>query len=134
MKLKLSIFITNWINLATALIACYLFNVIKELVVNPINSNTLMLAFLGSLFLLFLGALIIVGYLIVCFLLEMLFLGRDENKLTIFLVVEWAIISTPFIYYASLYEAQRYIYIVGVIALLISQLFFRKRKIIYLLK
>lgn len=133
MKLKLSIFITNWINLTIVLIASYLFSVINELLLNPINQNTLMLAFLGSLFLILMAVPFIIGFIILSFILEIFFLVDNKSKLNIFLVFEWGIISIPLIYCASLYEKQRYIFIVVVIVLFISQLFFRKRTVIKML-
>ena len=58
-------------------------------------------------------------------LLDLIFFVRDQTNLTVKLLIEWLIISSPFIYWAVKYR--EWIFIAGIVALLITQFIRQKR-------
>lgn len=132
LKYKLKVFGTIWVNLLTIFCAVYLFSLTSELLTSEENlSNTLYIGFLGGLFgILAYGFIFWSGYIFATLILDIVLVSKNKDKLTQNLLIEWAIISTPFAYWLIKYQS--WIFLVAIIAYLISQLLFRKRRIKHL--
>ncbi|MFN3664864.1 MAG: hypothetical protein ACK4S0_01820 [Sediminibacterium sp.] len=135
MNPKLKIIITNWVNIVGVFIAVYIYGVINTLV-DPEVANgtvdTLRLAFLGSLFgIVLYGMIFWIGYIVALIFLDFILIGKDEKNLYLKLMIQWGLISLPFIYWLFRYE--QWVFLVAVIAFFITQNL-RKNKIIKLLE
>jgi len=130
MKTKLHIFWTNWVNVVGIFMVVYLSAIISELL--KIESGTdimgaLGVGVLGGLFsLLVYGSIFWVGFLLAMFLLDMLLIGEDRKHLRLMLLIEWIVVSSPFLYWFFIYT--QWIFAVAILAFLITQLI-REREI-----
>jgi hypothetical protein len=61
-------------------------------------------------------------FIIALVVLDLFLIVFNQTNLKLKLLVEWFIISSPFIYWAIIYERQRWIYIIAIIAFFITQL------------
>ena len=62
------------------------------------------------------------GFIIMLIILDCILIIPDSTNLKIKVIIEWIVISAPFIYWAVKYPEQRNLYIVAIIAFLITQL------------
>jgi uncharacterized integral membrane protein len=110
---------TNWINLIGVFIAVFLYAIVLNL--NDTNvSRNLFQSILPALILIFLyGVMFWVLFIILLVVLDLLFIVKDQNNLTIKLLIEWVIISSPFIYWAIRYREG--IFVAAITAFLITQ-------------
>ena len=129
MSFKLKIFKTVWVNLLVIFLAVYLFLIISELLTsNEAIGNSLMIGFVGSLFSIFgYGLMFWLGFLIAILILDLILIKKEETNLTLKLLIEWLIISSPFIYWTFRYDA--WVFLIAVLAFLVGQLYWRKKKI-----
>lgn len=129
MNIKLKIFLTNWINILVIFIAVYATIIISELL--KIQSthdipDALSTGFLGGLFaIIFYGAVFWIGFVIAMFLLDFVFMNESLQKLDLKLLIEWVVVSSPFIYWFAKYT--QWVFLVAVIAFFISQSIRRKK-------
>ena len=134
MKIKLKIFMTNWVNLVGIFLAAYLFTIITEIVKlfpNKLTSdeilNSLFVGFLGGLFgILGYGLIFWLGFLLAIFLLDMILMSPKRENLRIKLLFEWIAISIPFVYWGIQYT--EWIWFILVLCFLLTQLL-REKKI-----
>lgn len=118
----MKILYTNWINIIGIFTALFLYTTIFNLL-DPNVSRNLFQAIFASLILIFLyGIIFWVGFVLVLTILDLIIIVPNQNNLRLKLFLEWIIISTPFIYWAIIYDRQRYIFLVAVITFLITQL------------
>jgi hypothetical protein len=112
---------TNWINFLGVFLSAFLYAVIINLsdVNGPRNIFQAILAALilvclyGVMFwALFAGSLIV---------LDFLFIMRNKNQLKQKLLIEWLLVSAPFIYWTMKYR--EWIFVVAIIAFLCTQLY-----------
>lgn len=81
----------------------------------------------AAVFVIFLyGIMFWAGFIIALIILDLILIVPNQDKLTLKLLFEWAIISIPFIYWAIIYEKHRNIFIVAIIAFLLTQLLRKK--------
>lgn len=124
----MKIIYTNWINIVGIFIALFLFSTIFNLL-NPNVFRNLFQAIIASLILIFLyGIIFLGGFILALTILDLILIVPNQNNLRLKLLLEWIIISIPFIYWAIIHERQRYIFLVTVFTFLITQLL-RKRLI-----
>ncbi|WP_426473372.1 hypothetical protein [Chryseobacterium balustinum] len=118
----MKILYTNWINITGIFTALFLCTTIFNLL-DPNVSRNLFQAIFASLILIFLyGIIFWVGFVLVLTILDLIIIVPNQNNLRLKLFLEWIIISTPFIYWAIIYDRQRYIFLVAVVTFLITQL------------
>jgi hypothetical protein len=114
------ILFSNWINIVGILVVLFCYTFLNSL----INFQaTFIQAFIGAFLLICLyGIIFWLGFLILIFILDLILIIPTKKSLKIGLLIEWLIISTPFIYWAVIYKEQRVLYIIAIIAFLISQM------------
>jgi hypothetical protein len=134
MKLRIQIWKTVWINILGIFLSAYLFGIISELAklnFNNVSSseltNSLAIGFFGGLFAVIgYGFIFWLGFIVVISLLELTLMSNNKERVKAVLLIEWIIISSPFIYWTFQYS--QWIFLVAVIAFLITQ-FIRKKRI-----
>jgi hypothetical protein len=116
---------TNWINLIGVFIAVFIYAIVLNL--NDTNvSRNLFQSILPALILVCLyGILFWALFIILLVGLDLIFIVKDQTNLTAKLLIEWLIISSPFIYWAVRYR--EWMFVVAIIALLITQSIRQKR-------
>jgi hypothetical protein len=108
---------TNWINITGVFIITY-FYVIADVL---IHSGTFVQAVLGGLISICLYGMMFWGmFLVSLIILDFLIIMRNRNHLKAKLIIEWLLISSPFIYWTIKYC--EWIFAVAIIAFLMSQL------------
>jgi hypothetical protein len=131
-RLKLKLFSTNWINILGIFIAVYLSILVIELI-NPTNdlNNYFATAVIGGLFaIIFYGSMFWAGFILIMFILDVLLLNRDQSLLLPKLLLEWIIVSSPFIFWFIQYT--EWIFLIAVCAFFITQ-YLRRKEIIRIL-
>jgi len=114
---------TNWINILGVFISVLFYSIIYNLTVDDGVTRNFFQSIFAAIFLVLLyGLMFWAGYILALIVLDLIMVVPNQNNLKVKLLVEWAIISAPFIYWAIIYERQRNIYIVAVIVFLITQL------------
>ena len=116
---------TNWINLIGVFIAVFIYAIVLNL--NDTNvSRNLFQSILPALILVCLyGILFWALFILLLVGLDLIFIVKDQTNLTAKLLIEWLIISSPFIYWAVRYR--EWMFVVAIIALLITQSIRQKR-------
>jgi len=110
---------TNWINILGVFIVVLLYALVLNVTDTNVSRNVFQ-SVLSALILVCLYGLmfwaLFVVLLIVC---DWLFIVRNRNKLPVWLLLEWIVVSSPFVYWAVNYR--EWIFIAGVCAFLITQ-------------
>lgn len=111
---------TNWINIIGVFLAVFISAFILNL--NDINvSRTLFQAIVSALILVCFYGIMFWGLLIISLvILDLLLIVKNANNLKVKLLLEWLIVSAPFIYWTVRYN--EWIFLTGIIALLVTQL------------
>ena len=87
------------------------------------NSTTFKQAIVGALLLICLyGIMFWIAFIILLAVLDLLLIMPNFKNIRTKLIVEWGIISTPFIYWAIQYDRQRWLFIIVVITFFVTQL------------
>ena len=108
---------TNWINITGVFVITY-FYVITDVL---IHSGTFVQAVLGGLISICLYGMMFWGIFVASLIaLDLLVIMRNKNHLKAKLLIEWLLISSPFIYWTIRYN--EWIFAVAIVAFLISQL------------
>jgi hypothetical protein len=124
--LKFKIYFTNWINVVGIALGTYLFIVISEVFKTGITALPQML--LMALFTIVLyGGICFSGFLIGMLLLDLILMNGNIKHLRLKLIVEWVLISAPFIYW--LLEYSEWIFLAAIISFIITQ-FIREKRIL----
>lgn len=115
----------NWINLIGFFVSTFLYAIVLNL--NDTNvSRNLFQSILPALILIFLsGVMFWALFIILPVVLDLILIVKDQSNLTINLLIEWAIISSPFIYRVIKYE--EWVFGAAIIAFLITQIIRRNR-------
>src|SRR6516164_5217040 len=104
---------TNWINLIGVFIAVFVYAIFLNLTDTNVSRN-LFQSILPALMLVCLyGFLFWVLFILLLVLLDLIFFVRDQTNLTVKLLIEWLIISSPFVYWAVRY--QEWIFMAGIV-------------------
>ncbi len=116
---------TNWINIVGVFVITLMYVFINSFF---FHSATFVQAIFGAALSVCLYGIIFWGlFLILLVVLDLVFFTKNKNNLRTKLLIEWFIISLPFIYWIVKYN--QWIFLVGVLAFLITQLL-RKKLII----
>ncbi len=133
-KIKMKIFLTNWVSVVGVFIVLCLTGVITELwKVETIGDapNAIATGLFGVLLALLLYSLVFwLAFILVMFLLDFLLMNNDETYVRYKLFFEWILVSSPFIYWAFKYS--QWIFFVAIGTFLITQAI-RERLILKLL-
>ncbi|BAU52832.1 hypothetical protein [Mucilaginibacter gotjawali] len=122
----MKILLTNWINICGLFITTFFTCVIISL--NSDSSPNFIQAILASLFSVCLYGMIFWGLFVVLIVfLDLILVVYNQNYLTLKLLIEWFLISSPFVYWFFKYN--EWIFAVVVASFLITQLM-RKRLIV----
>lgn len=119
LKIKLKIFLTNWVNFLGIFIATYLAIVISDIYNFPQTLFFSLYSILGY------GFLFWRGFLIAIFCMDIVLLNKKNIATVLF--IEWFTISIPFVYW--IFKYGEWIFGVAILAFFITQ-YFRKEKII----
>ncbi len=115
---------TNWLNIVGVFIICLLYVFISSL----LKSATVVQAVFGAFLLVCAyGMMFWGGFIIALLILDLLLIVQNQNNLKTKLLIEWLIISGPFIYWTIKYD--EWIFLVAVITFLITQ-FSREKDIL----
>ena len=116
----MKILLTNWTNFFGVFIAVFLYaifyNIYDESATRNFYQSTVAAFILVSLY----GMLFWGLYITELILFDLLFIVKDQSKLKKKLIIEWLLISIPFIYWIIFHK--QLIFLVGVIVFLITQL------------
>lgn len=114
---------TNWVNIVgifLVILTCVFFNAL-------FHSATLVQAVFGTfLVVCAYGFMFWGGFMIALVVLDVVLIIWDQRMLRVKLLIEWLLISAPFIYWTVKYN--EWIFAVGIVSFLITQ-FFREQKI-----
>ena len=114
---NLAVIKTNWINITGVFIITYLYVVIDVL----LHSGTFLQAFMGGLISICLYGIMFWGLFIISLIvLDLLVINRNKNHLKEKLLIEWLVISSPFIYWTIKYS--EWLFAVAIFGFLLSQL------------
>lgn len=129
MNIKFLILKTNWINLLGIFISVYVFSVSVALSNQEHGLfDSILEALIGGFILVFgYGLTFWVGFIFLITMLDILLLGSNTQNISIKLILEWFVISIPFVYWVIVYS--EWIFLVGIIAFLITQ-YIRKQQIL----
>ena len=128
-KLKFKIYFTNWINVLGIIIGTYVFLVVTELFKTGISALPQMLMMALVAIVLY-GGIFFIGFLISMLVLDLILMNDNIKYLRLKLIVEWGLISVPFVYW--LLEYSEWIFLVAVIFFFITQ-FIREKRILKIL-
>lgn len=118
MQIKLKGLFTNWLNILGVFLVIYLYAFLSSYIG---TSFSLFQAFVSALILVCLyGIVFWIGFIIAISVLDVLIINRNLTNLKVKLIIEWLVISSPFIYWIIKYH--EWIFLSGVIAFLITQM------------
>lgn len=130
MFIFMKILATNWINVLGVFVAMLLYSVIFNQTNNHLN-NTIFQSVVASLILICLYGLIFWGLFIAeLAILDLLLILPNQKHIRQKLIIEWILVSTPYIYWLIRYKV--WIFLVAIIAFAITQLL-RKQLIVNIL-
>jgi hypothetical protein len=124
MRDSFKVLITNSINILGIFLSTYLYFVIYSLLCNSNASYTILFGALFSVILY--GMLFWAIFFAGIFILDLILICNRKFNLRWMLLLEWLLISSPFIYWMILYR--EWVFLVAIITFLITQLF-REHKI-----
>jgi hypothetical protein len=121
----MKVILTNWINILGVFIAVFLYAMVLNMMDTNVSRN-LFQAIFAVLILIVGYGMMFWGMFIVALIVLDLVLLRGKENLKMKLLIEWFIISCPFIYWTIKYH--EWIFVAAIIAFLIAQLL-REKKI-----
>jgi len=124
MKNFLTLLYTNWINLVGIFLTTYIYGVIVLAVKSDNPFYQILMAILFAV--IFYGVFFWVIFLIGISILDFLIIQNTKRKLRHMLILEWLIISSPFVYWFSINS--EWIFLIAIITFLFTQIL-RERKI-----
>lgn len=130
MKILLKIVLSNWINLLGVFLATEIYTIISALFDTNLSYNIFQ-ATIASLFTVIGYGMIFWGiFIIALIVLDLFLIVPTKSNLKIKLIIEWGIISSPFIYWTIKYT--EWVFIVAVLAFLLAQ-YLRRQYILKIL-
>jgi hypothetical protein len=119
MKEFIKIYLTNWINLLIIFTAVYIGGFISAIVNDKVTTSEALFGTTYSVVLY--GMIFWIGFITCLFVLDLIMFSvhKDQQYITFKLLIEWLIISAPFIYWLVKYG--QWIFGVAVIAFLLGQ-------------
>jgi hypothetical protein len=116
----MKVLITNWINLLGVFLIVFCYAIILNLTDTNVSRNLFQAIFAALILVCGYGIMFWGLFIIALVILDLLIIVRNKNNLKMKLIIEWLIISIPFIYWAVKYN--EWIFIAAAIAFLITQL------------
>ncbi|MBT2622615.1 hypothetical protein [Chryseobacterium sp. ISL-6] len=114
---------TNWINILGVFISVLFYSIIYNLTVeDDVTTNFFQSIFAAILLVLSYGLMFWIGSILALIVLDLILIIPNQSNLKLKLLIEWIVISAPFVYWATIYEEQRVLYIIAIITFLITQL------------
>lgn len=111
---------TNWINLLGVFLAVLIYAVVLNLATAGLSYNLFQAIFAALIAIILYGSIFWALLAVSLLVLDLILLLRNRNHLTAKLLLEWLIISSPFIYWFARYT--EWIFLAGVAAFLVTQL------------
>jgi hypothetical protein len=111
---------TNWINITGVFGAVFLYAIVLNLIDANVSRNLFQSIFAALILIFGYGMMFWALLIISLVILDLLLIVRNQNNLKAKLLIEWLIISSPFIYWTIRY--QEWIFVAAIIALFITQL------------
>jgi len=122
----MKVILTNWINVLGVFIAVFLYDIVLNITDENVSRNMFQAVF-AALFLIVGYGMMFWGVFIIALIILDLVLLRNKENLKMKLLVEWLIISAPFVYWTVKYH--EWIFVAAIVAFLIAQLL-REKKIL----
>ena len=122
----MKVILTNWINVLGVFIAVFLYAIVLNITDENVSRNMFQAIF-AALFLIVGYGMMFWGVFIIALIILDLVLLRNKENLKMKLLVEWLIISAPFVYWTVKYH--EWIFVAAIVAFLIAQLL-REKKIL----
>lgn len=111
---------TNWINIIGVFISVFVYAVFLN-ISDENTSKSFFQSMLAALMLVCLyGIMFWALFIMSLIIFDLLFIVKTQNDFKLRLLVEWLVISSPFIYWTMRYK--EWIFLVGIVAFLITQL------------
>lgn len=124
---------TNWINIVGVFAAVFIYSFISSFVIDDGVSRNVFQAIIASLMGIFLyGIMFWSSFIVLLFIIDLLLIVPNQNKLKLKLIIEWLIISLLLILWTVVYKEREWIYgifAVSILSFLVTQLY-RERLII----
>jgi hypothetical protein len=120
----MKVIMTNWINILGVFIAVFIYAMVLNITDENISRNLFQSVFAALILIVGYGIMFWGMFIVALVVFDLLVLGNKDN-LKIKLLIEFLIISIPFVYWAFKYH--EWIFVVAIIAFLISQLVREKR-------
>ncbi len=112
---------TNWVNILGVFCAVLIYSIISNLLFNTTNSQNALQLILAAFFLVCLyGILCWAFFAVLLIILDLVLIVKHQKNLRFKLLVEWLLISLPFIYWSIKYN--EWIFLVGVLTFSLTQL------------
>lgn len=123
-NIKMRIILTNWVSVVGILFVVYLSGIVSELIIADNNgdiSSSLWVGFIGGIIGLVLhGTVFVIGFIICMTILDLLLIGETDKYLRAKLLIEWILVSTPFIYW--IFKHSEWVFLVAIITFFVTQL------------
>jgi hypothetical protein len=116
----MKILLTNWINLFGVFVAVFLYAIFYNIYYISATRNFYQLMVSAFILVSLYGMQFWGLYITELILFDLLFIVKDQSKLKTKLIIEWLLISLPFIYW--IISHKQWIFLVGVLVFLITQL------------
>jgi hypothetical protein len=116
---------TNWINIIGVLFTVFIYAMVLNITDTNITRDLNQAMFAALILVLGYGIMFWGVFLISLIILDLLLLTRNQNNLRIKLLLEWVVISSPFIYWIAKYN--EWIFLAAILSFLITQLLREKR-------
>lgn len=128
------IILTNWVSVVGILFVVYLSGIISELIIADNNgdiTSSLWVGFIGGIIgLVLYGTVFVIGFIICMTILDLLLIGETDKHFRAKLLIEWILVSTPFIYW--IFKHSEWVFLVAIITFFVTQLI-REKLILKLL-
>jgi hypothetical protein len=124
----MKIILTNWITLLGVFTGVFAHAVVLTLTMTNLSYNIFIAIIVALFSVIAYGMMFWALFIVSLVLLDLILIIPNRNNLKIRLVIEWLIISSPFIYWTIKYH--EWIFAVGIVSFLITQLLREK----YILK
>jgi hypothetical protein len=111
---------TTWINFLGVFVGVLLCEMISGLLDQDLRYNLLQILLASLMSILVYGFMFWIGFIFFLLVLDLLLIVDNQSNLKTKLLLEWLLISSPFFYWAIIY--QEYIFVVAVASFLVTQL------------
>jgi hypothetical protein len=116
----MKIITTNWINILGVFIVTLFYSVIANNIDKNLNYNILQSIVAGLILVCLYGIMFWVLFITLLIIADLLLIVRDPRALRIKLLIQWGVISSPFIYWTIKYG--EWIFAVALVTFFITQI------------